>query len=231
MKNLDRWSAADIPDLTGKRAIVTGATSGLGLVMATELAAHGAAVTLAARNATKAETAKELILAAHPKARLDVALVDVASLKSVRAFATTWLATNKKLDILVNNAGVMAVPKRQLTEDGFELQFNEPIDRNLASDPGNWDVQAWNYTWSHKYGSDLYSIKDPTRTTGKKGELKGDVLAIKAVEVTKDGKNAFIRTAEPPTPAMQLMVRAKLSNAAGVALPLEYYGTVNAVPH
>ncbi len=115
--------------------------------------------------------------------------------------------------------------------DGFELQFNEPIDRNLASDPGNWDVQAWNYKWSHKYGSDLYSIKDPTRTTGKKGELKGDVLAIKAVEVTKDGKNAFIRTAEPPTPAMQLMVRAKLSNAAGVALPLEYYGTVNAVPH
>jgi NAD(P)-dependent dehydrogenase (short-subunit alcohol dehydrogenase family) len=123
MKNLDRWSAADIPDLTGKRAIVTGATSGLGLVMATELAAHGATVTLAARNATKAETAKELILSAHPKARLDVALVDVASLKSVRSFATTWLATNKKLDILVNNAGVMAVPKRQLTEDGFELQF------------------------------------------------------------------------------------------------------------
>ncbi|MCF8540751.1 MAG: SDR family oxidoreductase [Aurantimicrobium sp.] len=123
MKNLDRWSAADIPDLTGKRAIVTGATSGLGLVMATELAAHGATVTLAARNATKAETAKELILSAHPKARLDVALVDVASLKSVRSFATTWLAKNKKLDILVNNAGVMAVPKRQLTEDGFELQF------------------------------------------------------------------------------------------------------------
>jgi NAD(P)-dependent dehydrogenase (short-subunit alcohol dehydrogenase family) len=123
MKNLDRWSAADIPDLTGKRAIVTGATSGLGLVMATELAAHGAAVTLAARNPTKAEAAKELILSAHPKARLDVALVDVASLKSVRAFATRWLAKNKKLDILVNNAGVMAVPKRQLTEDGFELQF------------------------------------------------------------------------------------------------------------
>jgi NAD(P)-dependent dehydrogenase (short-subunit alcohol dehydrogenase family) len=123
MKNLDRWSAADIPDLSGKRAIVTGATSGLGLVMATELAAHGATVTLAARNASKAETAKELILSAHPRARLDVALVDVASLKSVRAFATTWLATNKKLDILVNNAGVMAIPKRQLTEDGFELQF------------------------------------------------------------------------------------------------------------
>lgn len=123
MKNLDRWSAADIPDLTGKRAIVTGATSGLGLVMATELAAHGAAVTLAARNAAKAETAKALILAAYPKALLDIHLVDVASLKSIRAFATSWLARNKKLDILVNNAGVMAIPKRQLTEDGFELQF------------------------------------------------------------------------------------------------------------
>jgi NAD(P)-dependent dehydrogenase (short-subunit alcohol dehydrogenase family) len=119
----ERWTAADIPDLTGKRAIVTGSSSGLGLVIATELAAHGAAVTLAARNATKAEAAKKRILAAHPNARLDIALVDVASLNSIRAFATSWLAKNKKLDILVNNAGVMALPKRQLSEDGFELQF------------------------------------------------------------------------------------------------------------
>jgi NAD(P)-dependent dehydrogenase (short-subunit alcohol dehydrogenase family) len=118
-----RWTAANIPDLTGKRAIVTGATSGLGLVMATELAAHGAEVTLAARNAHRAEAAKEHILAAHPTARLDIALVDVASLASIRAFATAWLAKNKKLDILVNNAGIMAVPTHQLTEDGFELQF------------------------------------------------------------------------------------------------------------
>ena len=101
-----RWTAADIPDLTGKRAIVTGATSGLGLVMATELAAHGAEVTLAARNAQRAEAAKEHILATHPTARLDIALVDVASLASIRAFATAWLAKNKKLDILVNNAGI-----------------------------------------------------------------------------------------------------------------------------
>jgi len=117
------WTAADIPDLTGKRAIVTGATAGLGVVIATELAAHGAAVTLAARNATKAEATRKHILAEHPTAKVDVAVVDVASLKSVRAFATAWLAKNKKLDILVNNAGVMAVPKRQLTEDGFELQL------------------------------------------------------------------------------------------------------------
>jgi NAD(P)-dependent dehydrogenase (short-subunit alcohol dehydrogenase family) len=123
METPERWTAADIPDLTGKRAIVTGATSGLGLVIATELAAHGATVTLAARNATKADQARAHILAAHPKALLDIALVDVASLKSIRAFATSWLAKNKKLDILVNNAGIMAVPNRQLTEDGFELQF------------------------------------------------------------------------------------------------------------
>jgi NAD(P)-dependent dehydrogenase (short-subunit alcohol dehydrogenase family) len=123
MATSERWTAADIPDLTGKRAIVTGATAGLGLVMATELAAHGAVVTLAARNAPKAEAVKSRILAEYPKARLDVAVVDVASLKSIRAFASSWLATNKKLDILVNNAGIMALPKRQLTEDGFELQF------------------------------------------------------------------------------------------------------------
>ena len=119
----ERWTAADIPDLTGKRAIVTGSSSGLGLVIATELASHGATVTLAVRNAAKAEAAKKQILATYPNARLDIALVDVASLKSIRSFATTWLATNKKLDILVNNAGIMAVPNRQLTEDGFELQF------------------------------------------------------------------------------------------------------------
>lgn len=118
-----RWTASDIPNLTGKRAIVTGSTAGLGVVIVTELAAHGAAVTLAARNPAKAEEVRKRILAEHPTATIDVAVVDVASLKSVRAFATSWLATNKKLDILVNNAGVMAVPKREVTDDGFELQF------------------------------------------------------------------------------------------------------------
>jgi len=120
---INLWSAQDIPNLKKKRAIVTGASSGLGLVIANELAAHGASVTLAVRNAERGEAARQHILAAHPDAQLDVAMLDVASLESIREFARGWLVSNKRLDILVNNAGVMAVPKRQLTEDGFELQF------------------------------------------------------------------------------------------------------------
>jgi hypothetical protein len=114
--------------------------------------------------------------------------------------------------------------------DGFELQMNTPVDRELTSDPGTWDVQQWNYRWSRRYGSDLYSVQDPTRVTGKKGELKGDPIELRAVEVAKDGRNIFLRTARPPTPSMQLMVRARTRNQSGAPLPIEYYGTLNIVP-
>jgi len=99
------WSVADIPDLTGRRAIVTGANSGIGLVAARELARHGASVVLACRNMRKGEAALATVRAAGADAEL--APLDLGDLASVRAFAA---ARAGPLDLLLNNAGVMAPP-------------------------------------------------------------------------------------------------------------------------
>ena len=117
------WSSADIPDLTGRSIIVTGANSGIGLEAATSLAAHGAAVTLAVRDVDRGSAAADQIRAASPEAQVEVARLDLADLASVREFAAAWTAAHPDgLDVLVNNAGVMAIPRRE-TADGFEMQF------------------------------------------------------------------------------------------------------------
>ena len=116
-----RWSADQIPDQSERRAIVTGANSGLGLATARELARHGAYVVLACRNTVKGERAAEEIRAAAAGARVDVAPLDLADLASVADFAAGDQARGP-LDLLVNNAGLMAPPRRT-TKDGFELQL------------------------------------------------------------------------------------------------------------
>ena len=117
------WTADDMPDLTGRTAVVTGANSGIGLPTARELAGHGADVTLAVRDRARGEQARAAILAAIPDARVEVMALDLADLSSVRAFAADWSAAHPEgLDLLVNNAGVMAIPRRQ-TVDGFEMQL------------------------------------------------------------------------------------------------------------
>ncbi len=123
MATTTRWTSADLPDLTGRTAIVTGASSGLGLVTARELAAHGAAVTLAVRDTAKGGRTAEMIRSISPGAAVEVAELDVADLASVRAFASRWSADHADgLDLLINNAGVMAIPRRE-SPDGYELQF------------------------------------------------------------------------------------------------------------
>ncbi|SEG07269.1 NAD(P)-dependent dehydrogenase, short-chain alcohol dehydrogenase family [Thermomonospora echinospora] len=114
------WRAADIPDLTERRAIVTGANSGIGYHTALELARHGAAVVLACRSAERGGAALERIRAELPDADVTLAALDLADLASVRDFAAGHGA--RPLDVLVNNAGVMAIPRRA-TADGFEMQF------------------------------------------------------------------------------------------------------------
>jgi NAD(P)-dependent dehydrogenase (short-subunit alcohol dehydrogenase family) len=117
------WTASDIPSQAGRKAIVTGANSGLGYYTALELAQAGAEVTLAVRSVEKGNEAKAKMLAAVPTAKLTVAQLDLASLESRRAFAAAWQRKNKTgLDLLINNAGVMAIPRRT-TADGFEMQF------------------------------------------------------------------------------------------------------------
>jgi len=114
------WSTADIPDLTGRRALVTGATSGLGYETALELLRHGAEVLIAARNPEKAAQASD-DLAGGSGRRPIVVELDLADLTSVEKAADELTKTSDRLDLLVNNAGVMAPPYRQ-TADGFELQ-------------------------------------------------------------------------------------------------------------
>jgi NAD(P)-dependent dehydrogenase (short-subunit alcohol dehydrogenase family) len=116
------WTAKDIPDQSGRNAIVTGANSGLGLVTARELARAGASVVMACRNLDKGHAAIEQVRAAVPDAQVQLEELDLASLESVRGFAERYRATHDGLDLLINNAGVMAPPRRR-TADGFELQF------------------------------------------------------------------------------------------------------------
>ncbi len=112
-----RWTAADIPDQSGRLAVVTGANSGLGLATARELARAGATVVLAVRNVEKGQRA-----AAEVGERADVWQLDLADLQSVAAFAERLASEHGRLELLINNAGVMAPPRRT-TVDGFESQF------------------------------------------------------------------------------------------------------------
>jgi NAD(P)-dependent dehydrogenase (short-subunit alcohol dehydrogenase family) len=124
------WTASDIPDQAGRRAIVTGANSGIGFYTALELARHGATVVLASRDANKAGEARGRILAEIPAARIEEASLDLASLASVRDFAATQ--AGRPLDLLINNAGVMAPPQRKETKEGMELQFGTNVVGHFA---------------------------------------------------------------------------------------------------
>ncbi|NYI03348.1 oxidoreductase [Allostreptomyces psammosilenae] len=118
-----RWTAQNIPDLTGRTAVVTGANSGIGTPTARELARHGARVLLACRDPEKGKRALERLRAELPGADLELVRLDLADLASVRQAADEITEiTEGRLHLLVNNAGVMAVPLHR-TVDGFETQF------------------------------------------------------------------------------------------------------------
>ena len=116
------WTAADIPDLTGKTAVITGANGGLGLESAKALAGAGAHVVMAARNQEKAQAAFDEIMEASPDASLEIVELDLGSQESTTAAAAAIAEAHPTIDILINNAGLMAMPQRQ-TEDGYEMQF------------------------------------------------------------------------------------------------------------
>ena len=116
------WSADDIPDQSGRVAVVTGANGGLGLETARELARKGAHVVMAARNLEKAAAAERDIRSEIPEASVEVRSLDLGSLVSIGAAADGITAAHGQVDLLINNAGVMATPRLE-TADGFELQF------------------------------------------------------------------------------------------------------------
>ena len=142
---MSKWTAADIPDLSDKLAIVTGANSGLGLETTRALARKGATVIMPCRSPDKAKAAvDELINDGIAPARLELRTLDLSSLASIRSFAEGVRASHAKLDLLINNAGVMALPYSK-TADGFEMQIGTNhlghfaltgllLDRLLASE-------------------------------------------------------------------------------------------------
>jgi NAD(P)-dependent dehydrogenase (short-subunit alcohol dehydrogenase family) len=118
-----KWTAAEIPALGGKLAIVTGANSGLGLETTRALARKGAKVILACRSRSKAEAAiAELVADGIDRDLLEFGACDLSSLASIKAFAEAVRSQHAHVDLLINNAGVMALPYGQ-TADGFEMQF------------------------------------------------------------------------------------------------------------
>jgi NAD(P)-dependent dehydrogenase (short-subunit alcohol dehydrogenase family) len=112
-----------VPDLTGRRALVTGASDGMGLVIARRLAAAGAEVLMPVRNPAKGAAAIDVIRRAVPAATLRLHDLDLSSLASVAALGETLRAGDEPIHVLIGNAGVMTPPERQETADGFELQL------------------------------------------------------------------------------------------------------------
>lgn len=119
---MSHWTLADLPDQTGSSALVTGANSGLGLIVARELAARGAEVVLACRDPQRGAAALEGVRQAASGPAPQLLALDLADLSSVERAATELRGERDRLDLLVNNAGVMATPRRA-SADGFELQF------------------------------------------------------------------------------------------------------------
>ena len=117
------WTVADIPPQAGKLAVVTGATGGLGYETAMRLAQAGAEVVLTGRNEAKGVDAIAKIRKQFPDARISFEALDLANLASVANFAQRFATGHASLDLLINNAGVMALPTRQITSNGFEMQL------------------------------------------------------------------------------------------------------------
>ncbi len=127
-----QWRVAEIPVQTGRRILITGANSGIGYYAALELARKGAHVLMGCRSEARGAAALERLRAQVPDASVEMVLLDLASLDSVRSFAVEELARGVGLELLINNAGVMAPKQRLETKDGFELQFGTNVLGHFA---------------------------------------------------------------------------------------------------
>jgi len=209
------WTLADIPDQTGRTAVITGANTGLGYETARALAGKGARVVLAVRNLDKGKAAADLIGRRYPGADVAVQELDLTSLASVRAAADQLRAGHDKIDLLINNAGVMMTPK-QTTKDGFELQFGTNhlghfaltgllLDRVLAT-PGSRVVTVSSN--GHRAGrihfDDLQSERRYSRS-GAYGQAKlANLLFTYELQRRLAGTSTIATAAHPGSSATEL---------------------------
>ena len=181
---MNNWTAANIPDQTGRVAVVTGANTGLGYETAAALAARGARVVLAVRNLDKGKAAADLIARRTPGAEVTLQELDLTSLASVEEAAGQLRADHDRIDVLINNAGVMFTPKGA-TKDGFELQFGTNhlghfaltgrlLDRLLAA-PGSRVVTVSSI--GHRFGRLKFDDLQSTRRYNRVGAYGQSKLA------------------------------------------------------
>ncbi|MFG3250923.1 oxidoreductase [Streptomyces sp. NPDC048187] len=137
MTTVNHWTPDDIPDQTGRTALITGANGGIGLETARVLARHGARVILAGRSQAKLDRAVEAVRSATPEARTHTLVLDLSDLASVRD-AATRIAETETVDLLLNNAGVMNLPERRTTRDGLEMTVGTNHLGHFA-----FDAQVW----------------------------------------------------------------------------------------
>ncbi|KAJ3219343.1 hypothetical protein HDU67_001562 [Dinochytrium kinnereticum] len=225
------FSTADIPDLSGKTAIVTGASSGLGEASATELAAKNALVILACRSLAKADATVALIKKTVPHAKLEVLELDLADLSSVKKFTEAFKAKGYDLDILMNNAGVMATPNFTLTKDGLELQLGSNhlghfylttllmpvIERTAKKGPVHiCNLSSVAHLYHYKGGVDFENINNPKTYSpyGAYGQSKlANILFTRELQKRVDSKgfnNIYINAVHPGVVHTNLQTGASL---------------------
>jgi len=214
---MTKWTTADIPDQTGRTAVITGANTGLGYETATALAAKGAHVVLAVRNLEKGKAAADLITRANPAASVAVQELDLTSLDAIRAAADQLKSNHDTIDLLINNAGVMMTPK-STTKDGFELQFgtnhlghfaftNLLLDRVLAA-PGSRIVTV--SSTGHRFVSgirfdDLQWERDYNRVRAYGQSKLANLLFTYELQRRLQGTNTIAVAAHPGGSNTELM--------------------------
>ena len=218
MKTDHKWDANSVSDQTGRIAVVTGSSSGIGFETARVLAEKHATVILAVRNQKKANAAIEKIKTSYPEADVSMMMLDLASLKSVKEFSEAFKEKYKKLDLLINNAGVM-MPPYSKTEDGFELQMGTNHFGHFAltgllinlmkNNPGSRIVTV--SSSGHVYGKinfdDLNWEKRAYRTINAYADSKIANLYFTyelSRRVEKNGGNPLVTAAHPGWTATEL---------------------------
>ena len=212
---MTHWTTSDIPDQTGRTAVVTGANTGLGYETALALASRGARVVLAVRNLDKGKAAADLIARRTPGSDVSVQELDLTSLASVDAAADALRTSLDRIDLLINNAGVMMTPKAT-TQDGFELQFGTNhlghfaltgrlLDRVLET-PGSRVVTVSSN--GHKFGrinfDDLQSERSYSRV-GAYGQAKlANLLFTYELQRRLLGTNTIAVAAHPGSSTSEL---------------------------
>jgi len=242
---MTKWTTADIPDQTGRTAVITGANTGLGYETASALAAKGAHVVLAVRNIEKGKAAADLITRATPGASVAIQELDLTSLESIRAAADQLNSSYDAIDLLINNAGVMMTPK-STTKDGFELQFGTNhlghfaltgllLDRVLAA-PGSRVVTV--SSQGHRFArrgirfDDLQWDRDYSRV-GAYGQAKlANLMFTYELQRRLTGTNTIAAAAHPGGSNTELArnLPAALRGVATVLAPLMQGPDMGALP-